>query len=540
MAPDNIDRLLSPKAFTGFKKFSSKGEEIPKEFLGEENLLLKGNNLLCLASLLKTHRGKVKVIYIDPPYNTGSDSFLYNDNFNHSTWLTFMKNRLEIAKELLRKDGAIFVQCDENEQGYLKVLMDEIFGMNNYGNTIVVKTKTAGVSGTHEGKSLQKSNEMIHFYTKDLGQFHFQDQQYNMISLEDYLAEMKIANKSFKYTTVLVDKGKSTPFKVIKDGYDNDIEVFKVEDYSTKSVSALAKEEKVSELEIFRKYYKDIYTTENAQTSIRTRLQEATDEENNMYFIEYYPVSGRNKGEKTRVYFVGPKKRLVSWFSNVTFFDGKEIFKKEKLGTLWDKINWNNVTREGGVKFPNGQKPEQLIKIILGLVTDENDLVLDFFLGSGTTAATAMKMGRRVIGIEQMEYGKNDSLTRLKNVIAGDSTGISEEYNWKGGGSFIYAELMDYNEKFLKKIQEASDKDSLIAIWKEMEVSAFLSYQFDKAAFIDKIEAFKTAPIEQMKKFLVEILDKNQLYVNFSEIEDKNLKVEKQDIELNKKFYNQN
>nr|WP_308435937.1 site-specific DNA-methyltransferase [Mycoplasmopsis bovis] len=132
--------MLSPKVLGSAKKYSKNGIEEINQFSENDNLIIKGNNLIALASLLKRYEGKVKCIYIDPPYNTGNDSFNYNDKFNHSSWLVFMKNRLELAKRLLRDDGVIFVQCDDNEQAYLKVLMDEIFEKNNhYGNDSIKK-----------------------------------------------------------------------------------------------------------------------------------------------------------------------------------------------------------------------------------------------------------------------------------------------------------------------------------------------------------------------------------------------------------------
>lgn len=137
LAPDDVDRLLAPKIFTNAKRYTKDGEEEITEFKDSDNLLIKGNNLLALSSILKRYEGLVKCIYIDPPFNTEKDSFKYNDNFNHSTWLTFMKNRLFLAKKLLSDDGFIFVHLDWNESHYCKILMDEIFGKENFKNNIV-------------------------------------------------------------------------------------------------------------------------------------------------------------------------------------------------------------------------------------------------------------------------------------------------------------------------------------------------------------------------------------------------------------------
>ena len=137
LAPDEVDRLLYPKVFMNAKRYTADGVESITEFKDTDNLIIKGNNLLAIASLLKRYEGQVNLIYIDPPYNTGNDSFKYNDSFNHSTWLTFMKNRLEIAKKLLANNGSIYVQIDNNELHYLKVLMDEIFGVENFQREII-------------------------------------------------------------------------------------------------------------------------------------------------------------------------------------------------------------------------------------------------------------------------------------------------------------------------------------------------------------------------------------------------------------------
>lgn len=167
IARDEVDTLLSPKVFTNTKKYTKDGEEEVSEIDDTDNLIIKGNNLLALHSLKERYAGKVKCIYIDPPYNTGGDSFKYNDRFNHSTWLTFMKNRLEIARELLSDDGYIFIQTDDNEQAYLKVLLDDIFLRDQYVNTVSILFKNmAGAHGIEE-KRLSKNIEFLTVYAKN-------------------------------------------------------------------------------------------------------------------------------------------------------------------------------------------------------------------------------------------------------------------------------------------------------------------------------------------------------------------------------------
>jgi len=192
LAPTEITRLLDDKVFTNFKRYDKDGLHEVKEIKEDDNFIIKGNNLVVLHSLKKRYAGKVKCIYIDPPYNTGSDSFGYNDRFNHSTWLTFMKNRLVIAKELLCDDGVIFVQCDDNEQAYLKVLMDEIFGNHNFLNCVAVKmSEPSGIKMSHVEKRLPKLKEYILLYKK------------NIVKLN----EMKIPKENWddEYKTVIVN-----------------------------------------------------------------------------------------------------------------------------------------------------------------------------------------------------------------------------------------------------------------------------------------------------------------------------------------------
>lgn len=406
-----------------------------------QNMLIHGDNLLALKALLPQYAGKIKCIYIDPPYNTGEAFDEYDDNVEHSVWLQLMRARLHLLWRLLADDGVIFVQLNDDEMNYCKVLMDEVCGRSNFINLIVVKTKnSSGASGGGEDKRLKKNVEFIICYAKP--GFDKFNESYSKVELGEYLESMKNNGKSFKYTTVFNDFGKRTYYTTIKDGAGEDIVIYKHSSYSTKSVAKLAREDGITELEVFYKYSDLICTTENAQTSIRTRVREATDEEDNLYSIEYYPISGRNKGKLTTIYFVGKSKRLVSWFKNVTIMQDGVLYKREKTGSLWDTLNWNNVNREGGVAFSGGKKPEVLLEKILELATRPGDLVLDSFLGSGTTAAVAHKMGRKYISIEMGEHAFSHCKYRMDRIISGeDKGGISKNVNWQGGGGYRFYEL---------------------------------------------------------------------------------------------------
>jgi len=406
-----------------------------------DNRLIFGDNLLALKALEQEFTGKVKCIYIDPPYNTGQAFEHYDDGIETSLWLSLMQERLTLLSRLLKTDGVIFVQIDDKYFAHLKLILDEVFGVDRYINTIAVKTKeSSGASGGGEDRRLKKNIEFLLAYGgRDFESFN---DVYNEVELEKYLEMMKLEEKSFKYTSVLYKRGEKTFVQAIKDGAGNEMRLFKVTGYETKGLSKIAKEEGISEVQVIYKYYDAVHTTENAQTSIRTRVQEVTGTDDAMYALEYYPISGRNKGKLTELLFVGPQKRLVGWFKNVTHWKNGRILKREKLGTFWDDLNWNNVTREGGVRFPNGQKPEKLISICIELATSDGDLVLDSFLGSGTTAAVAHKMKRRWIGIELGDHCHTHCIPRLQSVIDGtDQSGVSSICGWAGGGGFRYFQV---------------------------------------------------------------------------------------------------
>ena len=408
-----------------------------------ENMLIHGDNLIALQALQQDYAGRIKCIFIDPPYNTGAAFEHYDDNVEHSTWLSLMKSRLVLLHQLLADNGTIFIQIDDNEQAYLKVLCDEIFGRQNYINMVSVNAKvSAGASGGGEDKRLKKNIEYILIYAKDINNFEPFHPVYKKTELMSYIQRMKEDNKSFKYTTVLYRCENREYFKTIKDGAGDDIVIERVLDYETKSVKQVAQLEGITEEEAYEKYYDQIMTTTNAQTSIRTRVWDATDSENNMYIATYTPKTGKDKGTVKELIFMGKQKVLVIWLKDTTEHIKGKIYKKERVGTYWDGFSWINVTKEGGVLFPMGKKPESLIKQILEMATEPGDFVLDSFLGSGTTAATAHKLGRKWIGVELGEHAYTHCKARLDKVVDGtDQGGISKDLDWQGGGGYHFYEL---------------------------------------------------------------------------------------------------
>ena len=411
-----------------------------------ENMLIHGDNLLALKALEQQYAGQVKCIYIDPPYNTGSAFDHYDDNLEHSTWLQLMKSRLEILKNLLSSKGSIFVQIDDEEYAYLKVLMDEVFGRSNYINTISVLMKNiAGASGGGEDKRLKKNIEYIVIYAKDYSEIEPFTPVYSYSPISKLVEEYREEGKSWKYTTALVNPGEIVYVGSTVDGDGNEIQIFRRDNYVTKSINALVREEGLTENQVYQKYAKCIFQTAMPQSSIRPRVMQKVQEigmDGDLYSIEYVPKTGRNKRVIYEQFYKGENFRLFAWLKDVAVEMDGQLCKKDLQGTYWDFVGeTKNLTKEGNVEFPNGKKAERLIERVLTLATQKGDLVLDSFLGSGTTAAVAHKMGRRYIGIELGDHCYTHCKPRLDRVIDGEQGGISKAVNWYGGGGYKFYEL---------------------------------------------------------------------------------------------------
>lgn len=410
-----------------------------------ENMLIHGDNLLVLKALEQDFAGKIKCIYIDPPYNTGAAFEHYDDNLEHSIWLSLMRERLYLLKKLLSKDGVIFIQIDDEEHAYLKVLCDEVFGRNNYLNTISVKMKNiAGASGGGEDRRLKKNLEYILIYTREYEQFKWVKNAYSYTEIYELIEYYKKNDISWKYTSVLYDKGDEQYCCSTVDGDGNEIKIFNRINPKFLSVSQVAKLEGITEKEVYYKYIDRIFTTAMPQSSIRPRVMERLEgvEHTDFISIKYVPKTGKNKGLEYEQFYKGDKFRLLTWIRDVAEFKDGVWCKKDLQGTYWDGFNLNNLTKEGLVAFPNGKKPEALIKRIIEMSTISGDIVLDSFLGSGTTCAVAHKMRRRWIGIEMGDQAYTHSKVRIDSVISGnDVGGISKTCNWEGGGGYKFYEL---------------------------------------------------------------------------------------------------
>ncbi len=518
LAPDEVDRLLYPKVLTKAKRYTADGvQENITHFESNDNLIIKGNNLLSLSCLLSKYEGKIKCVYIDPPYNTGDDDFNYNDNFNHSSWLTFMRNRLSLAKRLLREDGAIFVQVDHHELGYLNILMDEIFGVDNKVQVISVKTASpAGFKTVNPGPI--DVTEYILFYTKCKPKFKFK-KAYVPVGY----------NKNYNLVVTKAESVSDWTFEPIKQavireaGFESEKE---------------AKQKYGKAWNVILANLIEQYAYNNADSVVSVRdphkptdaLKQLMQESKKVDEVLEYK---REDGSSGYIYKGG----ALAFYSNkLQMVDGR-MTVTELLSDFWNHISWAGIANEGGVKLKNGKKPEKLIKQIFEIATEAGDIVLDYHLGCGTTCAVAHKMGLQYIGCEQLDYGQNDSVARLNNVISGDSTGISAAVNWQGGGSFVYCELAKLNQKYVDDIQAASTDAEIVAIWQDMLKTGFISCKVNPKD-IDLGDAdFTELSLSDKKRFLMEMLDKNQLYVNYCDIEDETFAISEEDKAFTKSFY---
>lgn len=465
LAPDQITQLTAPKALTNFKRYSSDGVQTEGiQLRDDDNLIIKGNNLLALYSLRERYRGRIKLIYIDPPYNTGNDSFGYNDSFNHSTWLTFMKNRLTVARDLLAPDGVIFVSLDDNEAHYCKVLMDEIFREENFLNDIIWNstksvTNTALISVSH-------THNLVYFKNK----------------------EYFIKNR--------------TEFRLAENG-----EGFSNPDNDPRGVW------KADPFQVGGWRPNQQYEIVNPKTGKSYFPNEGCSWKND--YKKFQELLADNRIVFGTTGDAGPQRKRFK-------FEAEERGRVAK--TIWEDVGTTtNGTQHlkkmfGSMVFSN-PKPESLIQRVIELSTEEGDIVLDYHLGSGTTAAVAHKMGRQYIGVEQMDYIEDIAVERLRKVIAGEQGGISKSVDWQGGGDFVYCELASANQAYIDKIQRAETKEKLLDLWEEMQQRAFLSYKVDPRDYSTLAKELTDLSLEGLRHFLIDVLDKNLLYVPLSELE---------------------
>ena len=436
LSQKEIDNLFSNKIFTNFKKIDQNWENELLDFQREENwnikdnLIIKGDNLFVLHSLKSNFKWKVKLIYIDPPYNTWNETFNYKDNFDHAAWLVFMKNRLEIAKELLSEDWSIYINIDYNEAHYLKVLMDEIFGIENFQREIIWRMWFVSWYKT-VAKNFIRNHDTILFYSKNKKKVLFN--------------KLYIKNEDFK------------------------------------PILPATKEIK----KIFKNYNIDEEITEKICEQINHKTRG-----------ERYPLED-------------------TWNSN----------KWDDLNSIAIESSTSKVKETVDIDNENfkGQKPEKLLERIIASSSNPGDIVLDFFLGSWTTAAVAHKMWRQYIGIEKMDYVETATLNRLKNVIWWEQNWISKNVNWKGWGEFVYMELMKNNyQDIIKQINQAKDNTELIDIYQK-----YIYWLYNQSMSFNN-------NLKENKIKLLNVINMKLLYKNYIQNDSK---ISLLDKKLNTLFY---
>lgn len=503
LAPDEVNRLTEPKVFSNFKRYDKEGEHQVDHLSDNDNLIIKGNNLLALHSLKKKYAGQVKLIYIDPPYyfrkKLSTDTFKYNSNFHLSTWLTFMRDRLECAKHLLAPSGTIWIHMGDEGMHYLKLVADQVFGINHFIGTLLRRTRN--------GKSDVPFN-----FSQDF------DWLLVYTNVEESQAVMGRAVERKYYTTEdypgkpwrLADLTKQTTAKERENSFFTMVDPKTGKEYppSEKRTWCITKE-------TFDSHYKRGYIV-------------FPDDYDFLKITKPYSRKFKYEDEANG--------KLSSIISDCQI----QQFLKSLLYDCKNEIGNNEINDLFGRDEFDYAKPENLIKIIMEAVTNEGDLVMDFFSGSGTTVAVAHKLGRKYIGCEQIDHQIELTVNRLNEVICGEQGGVSKSIGWQGGGSFVYCELSKANGKFADEIENAETTGQLMDIWNRMKATDYLNYKVDVKEVDANVADFEGLNLDYQKRFLIECLDKNLLYVPLSDIDSNEYGVTDEDKRLTREFYHKN
>lgn len=503
LAPDEITRLTEPKAFTGFKRYDKDGEHKVENLLLTDNIIIKGNNLLALYSLREKYKGRIKLIYIDPPYyfkkTTATDQFKYNSNFHLSTWLTFLKDRLSVAKSLLCTGGTIWISISEDGMHYLKLVADSIFDKDCFVGTIPRRTRSG------------KSDVPFNF-----------SQDFDWLLVYTNVGEdVDVMGRNVERTYYESDDYPGQPWRLADltkqtTAKERPNSFFTMIDPKTgKEYPASEKRTWNVSKDTFREYYDrgeiifpDDYDFLNITKPYARKFKKDDDKKGKLSsIISDFQIQG---------------------FLKALLYDCKNEKGNDEIDNLFGRDEFDYA------------KPEELVKTIIEATTQEGDIVMDFFSGSGTTIAVAHKMNRQYIGVEQMDYINTLDIPRLKDVINGEQGGISKSINWQGGGSFVYCELAKANGEFFEKIQAATTTEALKSIWTKMKETGYLNYKINIATIDANAADFEALSLDDQKRFLIECLDKNLLYIPFSDIDSEEYAISDEDKRLTKEFYKKN
>lgn len=498
LAPDDVHRLTEAKVFSNFQYYDSNGISEVDKINKTDNLIIKGNNLLTLYSLLETHRGKIDIIYIDPPYNTMSaaNTFCYNNTFNHSSWMTFMMNRLKIAKELLSPDGVIFVAIDHYELFYLGIQLDEIYGREN---RLGVVTVVNNPGGRQDEKFFPTANEFMLVYAKNIDYVEF-----NTLGITDEkVSQYKLFDENGRYKLRGLRRSGNNSKRAERPGL----------------------------------YYSIYFNPSNGRIDILP-FDGA---------VEILPIDEQGVERCWRWSSSTFMDRLESYIEVKKIKNSYDIYVKErecdyqgeKPKTIWDKSVYSGQTGTNEIKNLLGEKtfsyPKSPYVIIdvLKIASKKKSVVLDFFGGSGTTAHAVLELNkldggrRKFIICEQMDYVETVTRERIWNVIKNNQK-----------DSFVYCELAMANQRFVEAITACATKEGLLAIWQQMQESGFLSWKVEPKQIDENANELMELSIADMQKFLIECLDKNMLYIPYSEIDNQEFGVSDADKKVNKAWYN--
>jgi len=395
-----------------------KNREIKTDKNSPVNLLIEGDNYHSLSVLNYTHEKSVDVIYIDPPYNTGNRDFIYNDSYvdredayRHSKWLSFMAKRLKLAKNVLKGKGIIFISIDDNEMPQLKLLLDDIFGEQNFLSNIKLKVKAA--AGVGQESFLFDICEYVLVYAKDASL---------VTNNKPQIEEPITSDTTSTYNKILKSFGSEKEIKKISGGIVGEIKVYQHNDFEIETIPSLKRD-----MPTYYRNFEKIFRTTNPQGGLMKRVMPQLPKKG-LVSIEYIPSKGRSKGERFRYYFFNGS--LLVWLKDTALKDEetKEVKKLVKNSNLWLENMHQGIAGEGDIDFHNGKKPVKLIKKLIELHPNhKNAVILDFFAGSGTTGEAVLEMNKNDGGNRQFILGTNNENNiatdichpRLKNVIRG-------------------------------------------------------------------------------------------------------------------------
>lgn len=500
LAPDEVNRLTEPKVFSHFKRYDKDGEHEVEHLTNADNFIIKGNNLLALHSLKKKYAGKVKLIYIDPPYffrkSPSSDTFKYNSNFRLSTWLTFMRDRLECAKDLLQTSGTIWINMGDDGMHYLKMVADQVFGSEHFVGTLPRRTRNG------------KSDVPFNF-----------SQDFDWLLVYTNVDEKKsVMGRTVERTYYETDDFPGKPWR-LADLTKQTTAKERGNSYFTMVDPKTGKEYPASEKRTW------CVTKETFQYHYNRGYIVFPDDYDFLNISKPYSRKFKYEDDANGKLSSVISDCQIQQFLKALLYDCKNETGNDEIDQLFGRDEFGYA------------KPENLVKTIMEVTTCEGDLVMDFFSGSGTTAAVAHKMGRRYIGCEQIDNQIELNKKRLCQVIEGEQGGVSKAVGWQGGGSFVYCELAKANDRFAEEIEQAETTEQLKDIWGRMKATDYLNYKVDIKEVDANAESFDGLSLEDQKRFLIECLDKNLLYVALSDIDSNEYGVTEEDRRLTREFY---